>query len=416
MDIADTGAGIEARGLGALGQGFGNLGWSGFRIQQDQQRLIDFEADSRASALMTTTNDQINTELLGTPNTKEEGQPSAYEQVAARIYDENITKFFEETQMSKRRQGIIQAKLDAGKARAVSSALFASAKKTANTAWVALQIETIDAYAAMDSERIREAKEKFDEMSVIRFGDSAEAKKVAGAEWDKWIAAGQKQGSQARIDIVYEAAKVMPYAEAITYINDFKGITESERNAIITRRKRQNEIETATTNRKVRWDTLRKLNEDPQSVTDEYLEGLVKPDSLTWDDAEEFKKIRDTKNHPLTSPRAQIYFGELDRLYKAGKLTTLEYDVKNEKLTEFFEANPDATAKQVSEFFEELTKEEKEGFVWDMLTGAYKFFRKGGLPGILYRKYKEGEEEPITRTDSKGQAWKYIGDNKWRKK
>lgn len=249
-------------------------------------------------------------------------------------------------------------------------------------------------------------------------------KEVADIQMEETLLQAEKQKSQVRIDTIYETAKTMPYAEAITYINDFKGITEAERNAIIKRRERQNEIETATTNRKVRWDVLRKLGKDPDSVTDEYLEGLVKPNSLTWDDAEEFKKIRDTKNHPLTSPRAQIYFGELDRLYKDGALDTLEYDIKNEKLTEFFEANPDATAKQVNEFYNELVGEEKEHWVWWLLNKAYTsgealgdFLTTGGISaaGAIYRK-KKGEKEPITRTDSKGQVWEYIGDNKWRKK
>lgn len=231
MDIADVGAGLEAKGLGALGRGLGDLGQFLFRIQQDQQRLIDFEADSRASALMTTTNDQINTELLATPNTKEEGQPSAYEQVAARIYDENITKFFEETQMSKRWQGIIQAKLDAGKSRAISSALFTSAKKSANTAWAALEIETIDAYASMDTEQIKEAKEKFEQMWPIRFGESEDGKAVAGAEWDSWVAAGQKAADEAAKD-AYRIAALAMGKEGIAWVikpENTPGISQEDR-------------------------------------------------------------------------------------------------------------------------------------------------------------------------------------------
>ena len=44
MDIADVGAGLEARGLAALGRGIGDLGRALFMIQQDQQQLIDTEA------------------------------------------------------------------------------------------------------------------------------------------------------------------------------------------------------------------------------------------------------------------------------------------------------------------------------------------------------------------------------------
>lgn len=110
-----------------------------------------------------------------------------------------------------------------------------------------------------------------------------------------------KYQHQAFLEQVRLQAKDLPLAEALTLINNIPvtDITTAERNAQVTMRERQEEIATATTNRQVRWDTLLKLSKDPESVTDEYLLNLVRPNSLTWDDAEELRKIRDTDNHPL---------------------------------------------------------------------------------------------------------------------
>ncbi len=121
----------------------------------------------------------------------------------------------------------------------------------------------------------------------------------------------------------------MPFKEAIGYLNDLEGITSAERNDLIARRKRQNEIETATTNRQVRWDTLLKISKDPASVTDEFLEELVKPNSLTWDDAEELKGIRDKDNHPLKRADSVRAFTFLEEL-KDIRIATLKSAMKDD--------------------------------------------------------------------------------------
>ena len=201
MDIADVGAGIEARGLAALGREIGDLGQYLFRIQQDQQQLIDFEADSKATTLIETTNDDATIALQRTLNKKGE-----YEKVVGETFDTNITSYWAETQdISDRQRRIIESKFTAGKARAVSNALFASVKKTLNTAWAALELETIDAYASMDVEKQNEAKKKFDEMSIIKYGSDKEGQRVAKAEWDKWIVAGEKTATENAISNVHAA-------------------------------------------------------------------------------------------------------------------------------------------------------------------------------------------------------------------
>jgi hypothetical protein len=297
MDIADVGQGIEAQGLGALGRGIGVGGEFMFRIQQDQQRLIDFEADSKASASITEANNRGSAALIGTEN-----KAGEWQRVMGEIHDENATRFLEETEMSDRQRRIIEAKFESARERAVSGALFASAKQTANTAWAALEIETLDAFAnpaglptrrqkgqgflgelklggklkgtdaiateysigveidgketeiptlvptltkeeialmvndiipnkkkipdaivqkaiahakkrikagkspfaqvspAIMTEQQKEAKEKFDEMSVIRYGSDEDGQRVAQAEWNKWVAAGQKAAAENTIE------------------------------------------------------------------------------------------------------------------------------------------------------------------------------------------------------------------------
>lgn len=196
--------------------------------------------------------------------------------------------------------------------------------------------------------------------------------------------------NQRLLDDIHETAKAMPYKVAIQFLNDIKGIDKADRNDLISRRKRQNEIETATTNRKVRWDTLRKVTKDPDSVTDEYLEELVKPNSLTWDDAEEFKKIRDDKTNPLQSPRAIQYFKMLDTLYADKDVdedVAYEWDIANDKLMTSFKNNPDATAKQTSEVYQEITADKKGDFLERLWEWGAKWTVIGtGGRGILPEK------------------------------
>jgi hypothetical protein len=66
---------------------------------------------------------------------------------------------------------------------------------------------------------------------------------------DEQIAEYQKQDALVKL---HEAAKAMPYTEAITYLNDVEGIDKADRNDLIKRRERQNDIETAVTNEPIR--------------------------------------------------------------------------------------------------------------------------------------------------------------------
>jgi hypothetical protein len=197
------------------------------------------------------------------------------------------------------------------------------------------------------------------------------------------------------IDSYWQKAKKMPINQANEFINDARVLTGAQRNDLIARRKRQEEIVTATTNRKVRWDTLREVTKSPQTVTDEWLESLVKPNSLTWDDAEEFKKIRDDKAEPLKTPRAQLYFNSLDELFDKRETDAderMKWDIANEKLVQYFKENPNATAKQAAEFYDDLISDEVEG----IFNKAFNIWLQSPF-GILGRKVlgvkKEGGEK-----------------------
>ena len=116
------------------------------------------------------------------------------------------------------------------------------------------------------------------------------------------------------IDSYWQKAKKMPINQANEFINDAADLTGAQRNDLITRRKRQEEIATATTNNKVFWDTKAQATKDPNSLTDDILEALVKPNSLTWDDAEKIRDIRDKENHPLKRGNAVRAFTVLEEL------------------------------------------------------------------------------------------------------
>ena len=139
----------------------------------------------------------------------------------------------------------------------------------------------------------------------------------------------------------------------------------------------------------VYWPLLRKAMKYPGKVTEDEIAGKVGK-GINTDDYKEIMRLVE-KEGPLQTPRAQIYFGELDALFKNGVLTPLEYDTKNQKLTEFFEANPDATAKQASEFFEESIREEKESFIWNLLTKSFGKWKKSPY-GAPYRWLTEEPE------------------------
>jgi len=197
----------------------------------------------------------------------------------------------------------------------------------------------------------------------------------------------------------------MPIDEALTLINQIPrtAITEPERNGLIAQRERQEEIATATTDPMVRWRILREITDNPKMVTDDYLESNIKPDGISVTDAEQLRKIRDDKDNPLKTPRAQLYFNSLDALFDERETDAedrVKYDIANEKLVQFFETTKTPTAKQAAEFYDELISEEVGGIldsVFDFYKGYYKYISGYKAYELWKERGRKGEmPEPET--------------------
>lgn len=179
---------------------------------------------------------------------------------------------------------------------------------------------------------------------------------------------------QALLETVHEAAKLMPYTEAIGYLNDLTNITSAERNDLISRRKRQNEIETASHNDSVYWNTLRKLTKDRDSISDDELEALVKPDSLSVDDWKEFTELKKPEGL-LSKPSVKTALTLFDNLKTIGayvgkppaEMTIEEQreniqtwaDIKNDFI-KWVQDNPGATEDQIERKQKALVEPERE--------------------------------------------------------
>lgn len=230
-------------------------------------------------------------------------------------------------------------------------------------------------------------------------------KKSLRADADKNIALFNKQ---IQLDGLHLTAQQMPFDEAITMLNNIKGLSSAERNDLIRRRERQQEIATATKDTGVYWDTLRKLTNDPDSMTEAQIAALVKPNSLTTDDYKEFMGLKEDESSPLKTAGAQLYMGVLDAMYpgvlKPTEETSLdeiqEYDIKNNQLRTWIEKNPDATPEQRRKYFDELigpkvTTWLERLFSGNMGTGAAPNFG-GGFPATKPKKEETTEKKTLT--------------------
>lgn len=203
---------------------------------------------------------------------------------------------------------------------------------------------------------------------------------------DDW----EKYQKQVMLDGLHEAAKEMPYNEAISYLNDIEGLTREERNDLIARRKRQEEIDTASTNPDVYMDTLRSIINDPESITEEELAALVKPDSLTAADYEKFVKMK-TTGSPLSKPIAKRGIAIMDRLRTVQKgmlddeaedyleqVQQVEMNIlqATNDLENWLLKNPNATSKQIEDEINYRTKPVKEEIALGFMNRL--FFPKKG--------------------------------------
>jgi hypothetical protein len=118
---------------------------------------------------------------------------------------------------------------------------------------------------------------------------------------------------------------------------------------------------------------------------------------------------------PLSTNRAQIYFGLLTEEYteSTGSLNgnPLMFDNKYTKLKNFFHTKPDATAKEASEFYEELMRDVADSWLekvweWNVRWRPYEIWKRRGS--------KETENPFPEYPDAfqLGDNWYIIGDGK----
>lgn len=204
---------------------------------------------------------------------------------------------------------------------------------------------------------------------------------------------------QTVLETVAEAARTMPLNDALYYINAIPrtSITETERNGLITQRKRQEEIATASHNDGVYWDTLRKLTKDRDSISEEELEALVGPDSLSVDDWKELVRMKDPTD-PLSKPSVKTALTLFDNLKTMGafvgkdpkEMTLAEKrenaqtwaDIKNDFI-KWVEANPDATEDQIERKQKALVEPEREEFKLNWWSRFWRMKRRRAFGGLV---------------------------------
>ena len=225
------------------------------------------------------------------------------------------------------------------------------------------------------------------------------------ADYFKHLATGQK-----KVFAAYTAEQVVKY----------KQVTIDSRELYLKRleadAKRQKEIDFATHNPSTYWKLLRRVTADPKGIDEPELAAAVGPNSITTDDYKELNRIRESADNPLKTPRAQLYFNSLDALYDKRETDAderMKWDVANEKLVQYFKENPNATAKQAAEFYDDLINPEVEG----MIDRAFKFWLQSPF-GILGRKVlgvEKGGKSPYPEYPDaflEDGVWKVTRDGK----
>lgn len=137
-----------------------------------------------------------------------------------------------------------------------------------------------------------------------------------------------------------------------------------------------------------------------------------------------FAASKAAKSYPLTTNRAKIYFGLLETLYKDGDIEPVEFDRMHTALRNFFEKTPEPTAKEATEFYEELIKDKARTIVerilnpigWKTGTVASRIYGwiRGGRKGELSEPATVEEFEETVGILDEAEARKYY--DKWKYK
>lgn len=148
------------------------------------------------------------------------------------------------------------------------------------------------------------------------------------AEWDEKDKVGLIEG-------IYDDAKAMPYEEAVTFINDMKGLSSAERNDLVTRRKRDRDFaDTAaveqleTQQRSDRQRILERFIKKDFGGISEFIDlTMLDPtEKLRWIEKAEVRAvaISEGKDDPMLVTVPATYFELWRRIARGEKVTESE--------------------------------------------------------------------------------------------
>jgi len=215
--------------------------------------------------------------------------------------------------------------------------------------------------------------------------------------WDAALA------SATDVDGIVDWQKVLQF---LNQPKNTKGVSPKEVDGLIENANTQYRVQTAVTDKPEYWKMLREITKNPQESQRQELIDLAEQGKLEETDRKYLEGKLDSKDDPLKTPRAQLYFNSLDTLFDKRETDDeqrLNYDIANEKLVQFFETTKTPTAKQAAEFYDNLISEEVSSIadkVFDFYKGYYQYI-SGYKAYKLWKERgeKEAMPEPATLAD-----------------
>lgn len=280
--LTQTGEGAKFRSIQAVGGALRGLAGMLFRVQQDRQaidtRLQHDQSASQIEEHITKMNQSLADSVVRTPKERD----ATHDAVMVK-FDEYYQQRLKWMDNPESREALKSTWL-LNRPRYVKQ-LYSTLNKQLDKHHLGLGRTIADSY--IQSGMVDKAINHYRFLESHNLLSASQAEQLIREAPEK----AEKYLRQQIIALAHEQAKIMPYKEAVSYLNDLKGVTSAERNDLIARRKRQNEIETAVTEPKVYWEALRNVTIDPDGTTEEYLASRVGK-GLTTDDYKEFMGIK----------------------------------------------------------------------------------------------------------------------------
>jgi hypothetical protein len=431
LSTADTGQDIEARGLGALGQGLGQLG-------QALQQIEVAEGTSQFATARGQSYAAMRDLELALQNNQD---PSSYQKEFDRAFG-NLQEFMPKNSIgAKKFDDWLQSREDIWAVGVDALAM----RKTQSIAEGAYITNSATAIASGNLSEINTLIDEAEQTGVITSEQAAKDRVRA----ENKIIQIQQEGAK---NAVFKAALTLPLDEGIDFINnsglpldDIKSVrTEYSTQKSIEAKQaeealvEQQELERAQVYDKIEdrtitrdfvesmnslsegeqqtlWEkaaksldsdpavyipTIQNLMADTDSMTEPELSDLVGK-GLSIENYKEAVKIK-KGDSPLNKPRAKLHFDMLGNLFKNGTLTPLEYDQMHEDMTNYFNANPDATSIQANEFYHELTDDKQRGVAERLLSWWWNGVKKNTIAPIMKLKdtiFAPPSNEPDTEAE-----------------